>query len=1067
MNRHESESPGVRKSEGLTFGPSDLRTFGQSRRVLMLRLSFACCVITLLAASASAQSVKIDSDTFGGLEARSIGPAAMGGRVAAVDGWAGDRVTIYAGSAGGGLWKSVDGGVRFSPVFDKYNQSIGAVAIDPNKPNTVWVGTGESWTRNSVSVGDGVYKTIDGGDNWVRVGLENSERIARIAVNPKDGNTVFVCALGHLFDDHPERGVFRTRDAGKTWEQVLSVAPDTGCADLAIDPQDPSAVYAAVWQVRRRPDFFTSGGPHSGLFKSTDGGTHWQPIAKGLPAGELGRIAIAIAPSTPSTVYVTVEAKTSGLYRSDDRGETWVEVNSTGVVAQRPFYFSRLVVDPGDPKRLYKMGTIASYSDDGGKTFSMMGVSGAGLSYHADVHDLWINPKHPADLVIATDGGLYVSESRGNSWRFVGTLPVSQFYHVSYDMAWPYNVYGGLQDNSSWYGPSRRSGGIGSKHWQSLLNGDGFWAFPDPTDADTIYDEYQGGNLFRVRRSTLDTKDIKPTPREGEPRFRFNWNTPIHLSRANPGVIYYGAQFLFRSKDKGESWERISPDLTTNDPAKQQQDRSGGLTPDNSSAENHCTVFAISESPKSADLIWVGTDDGNLQLTRDGGRTWTNVVVNVPGLPKNTWVSSVEAGHFEEGVAYVTFDGHMTGDMNTYVYRTADFGRTWQRLGPPVDPAAGVEQGGLRGYAHVVKEDLVNPSLLFVGTEFGLFLSIDGGRQWSQFTSGLPGVAVRDLAIHPREHDLIIATHGRGIYIVDDLTALRALTPQVLASDAAFLPSRPSTMVMPVTEFGFNGDAEFIGRSPAESAVITYYLKQRHVFGDLHVEVYDARGTLVSSLPGGTRRGINRVEWPMRSRAPRMAPGSGLIPNLFAMRGPRVLEGTYTVKLVRDGGVLESEIRLAPDPRSPYSAADRAAQRETTLNLFALVERLGSLVTSLDEVRSQARLRAGTLAARDALRTQLEALAGALDDQRGALVSTKQGEGISADEKLREELGMLYGNVNGFEGRPTTSQLSRLTVLAKQLDEASARFDKVVATQLPPLNQELTKRKLNEVAIKR
>ena len=1030
------------------------------------------CLLALAASPALAQPVKIDSDTLGGLEARSIGPAAMGGRVTAVDGVAGDRVTIYAGAAGGGLWKSTDGAVQFSPVFDKYNQSIGAIAIDPNAPATVWVGTGESWTRNSVSVGDGVYKSTDAGENWVRVGLGHSERIARIAVHPGDGNTVFVCALGHLFDDHPERGVYRTRDGGKTWDQVLYVAPDTGCADLAIDPQDPAILYAAMWQVRRNPDFFTSGGPRSAFFKSTDGGSHWLPMKNGLPEGELGRIAIAIAPSKPSIVYATVEAKKSGLYRSENRGESWVAVNTTSTAGQRPFYFSRLVVDPGDPNRLYKMGTLAAYSDDGGRTFNQLGVSALGISYHADVHDLWINPKHPADLVIGTDGGVYVSHDRGHAWRFVGTLPISQFYHVSYDLAWPYNVYGGLQDNSSWYGPSRRSGGIGNRHWQSLTNGDGFWAFPDPTDPDFVYDEYQGGNLFRVRRSTLETRDIKPTPREGDPKFRFNWNTPIHLSPTNRGVIYYGAQFLFRSRDKGESWQRISGDLTTNDPAKQRQDKSGGLTPDNSSAENHCTIFTIAESPKNANLIWVGTDDGNLQVTRDGGATWTNVVANVPGLPKNTWVSSVEPGHFDQAVAYATFDGHMTGDMTTYVYRTADVGKTWQRVGASAaaaEASAGQSlglAGDLFGYAHVVKEDLVNPALLFVGTESGLFVSIDGGRQWAQFTSGLPDVAVRDLAIHPREHDLIVATHGRGLYILDDLTPLRALTSQVLESDAAFLPSRPSVMVMPVTEFGFNGDGEFVGRTPPESAVITYYLKKRHVFGDLRVEVYDARGGLVTALPGGRRRGINRVEWPMRSRAPRMAPGIGIIPNLFALLGPRVVEGTYTVKLIRGTETLASEVRLVPDPRSPHAAADRVAQRDTTLKLYALVERLASLVSSLDEVRNQARARLGKLPGGDTLVTRLGAFAAALDDQRAALVSVKQGEGISADEKLREELGLLYGNVNGYEGRPTQSQVSRMAVLAKQLDEAIARFDRVVATDLPALNADLAARKMDGIAVK-
>ena len=1040
------------------------------------RLFVAISILAALGAvpaAAQAQAVKIDSETIGGLELRSIGPAAMSGRVAAVEGWAGDRLTIYAGAAGGGVWKSDDGGVKFAPVFDKYNQSIGAIAIDPSSRNTVWVGTGEPWVRNSVSVGDGVYKSIDAGETWVRAGLEASERVARIAVHPKDGNTVFVCALGHLFDDHPQRGVYRTRDGGKTWEQVLSVAPDTGCADLAIDPGNPATVYAAMWQVRRRPDFFTSGGPRSGFFRSTDGGSHWVRLTKGLPAGEVGRIAIAIAPSQPSTVYATIEAKRSGLYRSDDRGESWTEVNTTSTVGQRPFYFSRLVVDPTDANRLYKMGTILQWSEDGGRTFRMMGVSGAGVSYHADVHDIWINPKHVADLVIATDGGLYISHDRGNAWRFVGTLPVSQFYHVSYDMAWPYNVYGGLQDNSSWYGPSRRAGGIGNRHWQSLTGGDGFWAFPDPTDADIVYSEYQGGNLFRVRRSTLESKDIKPSPRQGEPKFRFNWNTPIHLSPNTPGVVYYGAQFLFRSRDKGESWERISPDLTTNDPAKQRQSASGGLTPDNSSAENHCTIFAIAESPKNANVIWAGTDDGNLQVTRDGGRTWTNVVSNVQGLPPTTWVSSVEPGHFDEAVAYATFDGHMSGDMATHVYRTADFGKTWEPLSAGLKPRPSAEatgganetaagQGsslaGLRGYAHVIKEDLVDPDLLFLGTEFGLFVSIDRGRRWAQVTSGIPNVAVRDLAIHPRDHDLIVATHGRGIYILDDLTPLRALTQQVLDADAAFLPSRPSAMVMPVADISFNGDAEFVGRTPGETAVICYYLKTRHVFGDLRLEVYDSAGQLVATLPGGKRRGINRVEWPMRSKPPRMAPGVGIIPSLAALSGPRVLEGTYTVRLVRGSDTLESRVELVPDPRSPHSAADRAAAREAAITLHGLVERLASLVVGMDSVRSQARARAANLKPGDDLGKRLDAFAGGLDDQRSLLVSMKQGEGISADEKLREELGALYGNVNGYEGRPTVSQLNRMAVLGKQLDEAVARFDRAVGTELRRLNEALTAR---------
>lgn len=409
---------------------------------------------------------------------------------------------------------------------------------------------------------------------------------------------MFVCATGHLFDDHPERGVFRTKDGGKSWEKVLYVAPDAGCADLAMDPADPAVLYAAIWQVRRTPYFFTSGGPASGLYRSLDGGTTWTPVTKGLPSGELGRIALATTPAKPGLVYATVEAKKTALYRSEDRGETWTERNASSAVAGRPFYFSRLVVDPKNADRVYKCGLTISVSDDGGKTFSVLGSGSVfGPSYHFDVHDVWINPRDTDHLIIATHGGAYVSHDRGATWRFVGSLPISQFYHVSYDMAWPYNVYGGLQDNSTWFGPSRRPGGIANKHWQSLTGGDGFWAFVDPADPDIIYNEYQGGNLFRIRRSTLESKDIKPSPRAGEPKYRFNWNTPIHIGPGT-GALYYASQFLFPSRDKGDSWERLSPDLTTNDPAKQRQNESGGLTLDNSTAENHCTIFWVAEEPQ-------------------------------------------------------------------------------------------------------------------------------------------------------------------------------------------------------------------------------------------------------------------------------------------------------------------------------------------------------------------------------------------------------------------------------------------------------------------------------------
>ncbi len=1020
-----------------------------------IAIALVAAALACGALPAFSQGVKFESEMFGGLEARPIGPATMSGRVTAVDAVVGDRLTIYVGTAGGGLWQSVDGGLQFKPIFDKYNQSIGAVTVDPSKPTTIWVGTGETWARNSVSVGDGIYRSTDGGENWTRLGLGATERIARIVVDPHDSNTVLACATGHLFDDHPDRGVYRTRDGGKTWDKVLYVAPDVGCADLAVDPGTPNVFYAAMWQFRRTPSFFTSGGPKGGLFRSTDGGATWQQVRKGLPAGDTGRIALAVASSKAGVVYATVEAAKTALYRSEDRGESWTEVNSSSLVNSRPFYFSRMIVDPVNPDRIYKMGMIAAVSNDGGKTFSGLGsLNVFGSSYHSDVHDIWVNPKNTEQLVIGTDGGVYVTLDRGATWRFVGSLPVGQFYHVSFDMEWPFNVYGGLQDNSSWFGPSKRSGGIPNRLWQSLSGGDGFWAFADPTDPDVIYDEIQGGNLFRVRRSTLESKDIAPSPQQGEPKYRFNWNTPIHLSPTRPGTIYYGAQFLFRSRDQGESWERISPDLTTNDPAKQRQPESGGLTPDDSTAENHCTIFAIGESPKNGDVIWVGTDDGNLQVTRDGGKTWADVAANLPGVPKFTWVSSVEPSRFNEATAYVTLDGHMTGDMKSYVLRTTDFGKTWQSLAT----------SDVTGYAHVVKEDPVSRDLLFLGTEFGLFISLDGGRTWAHDTAGIPSVAVRDIAIHPRDHDVVLATHGRALYVIDDISPLRKLTPEVLDKDAAFLDARPQWMANGTMDFGFNGDGEFVGRSPAEAAVITYYLKKRHLFGDLKIEVYDSSGRRLASVNGSKRKGINRVEWSMRSDPPHFAPGSGIIPNLYAMMGPRALEGTYTVKLVRGADTYTTTVRLVPDPRSKATAEDRRAQREVVDKLFVLVERSTALIEGVAAVRDQATARAARLPATDPLRRRLEAFGAAMEKQRTALVATSRGEGISGDERLREQLGTLYGNVNGFDGRPTRSQVDRMGVLASELDAASATFQAATSKELPSLNAQLSKKKIDPIA---
>lgn len=1017
------------------------------------------CAIFVLTLTACAQEVTLDSDTLSNLPIRSIGPAAMAGRIADIAAVReGNRLTIYVASASGGVWKSVNGGTTFKPVFDKQpSLSIGSIAIDPQNSKTVWVGSGEAWTRNSVSVGTGIYRSRDGGENWEMVGLPDSEHVSRMVVHPKDSNTVYACALGHLWNSNTERGVFKSTDGGKTWNKVLYRNDGTGCAELAMDPQDSSILYAAMWDVRREPHNFRSGGPGSGLFKSTDAGATWHELRKGLPEGDLGRIGIGIAASNHSRVYAVVEAKNhTALFRSNDAGDSWTEVNNSFNISGRPFYFARLAVDPKNPDRVYKPGFFLTVSEDAGKSFSaaISMSESAGDALHSDMHAFWIDPENPDQMLVGTDGGVYMSVDQANHWRFLGNLPVSQFYHVSFDMAEPYNIYGGLQDNGTWMGPSRATDAIANRHWRVIGMGDGFWAFSDPADPDYAYVEYQGAMISRFRKSTGEAKDIKPLPRPGEPEFRFNWNSPIHLSANHPGTVYLGGQFLFRSRDHGESWDRISPDLTTNDPARQHQENSGGLTIDNSDAEKYETIYTIAESPKNGDVIWAGTDDGNVQITRDGGKHWINVVKNIPDLPPNTWVSTIEASHFDPAVAYATFDGHAQGDMKPHVYRTKDYGKTWTSL----------VTSDLNGYAHVVREDLVNSNLLFVGTEFGLFVSIDGGTHWAQFKGDLPNVAVRDIAIHPREHDLILATHGRGIYILDDLTPLRALTPEVLAKDFAMLPGRPTELALPASEQRFDGNAEFAGRTLPDAAAINYYQRKRHVFGDLKIDIFDDKGNLLTSIQGDKRKGLNRVQWPERAKPPKVPAAAGLVQNEFVFLGPQQPEGAYTVKLTKGKETYTSDVKLLPDPRTKSSAGDRAQQHTTVMQLYNMLAQLTFVVDSTNDLRDQAKQRSA--AASDAgLKDQLNTLVAKLEDFRSTLVSVREGGMITGEKKVRENLGELYGGVNGYSGRPTQSQIETTAFYQKKLDDASSQFQSLTGSSVPALNTALQGKSLQPLTV--
>jgi photosystem II stability/assembly factor-like uncharacterized protein len=1012
------------------------------------------------ATAAKARPPVFDSGVISGLGARNIGSATMSGRISAIAGRIdGGNVTLYVAAASGGVWKSTDNGTTFKAVFDKQPvQSIGSVAIDPSNPKTVWVGTGETWTRNSVSVGDGIYKSTDAGETWSRMGLGQSERIDRIIVHPKNSSVVYACVPGKLWSDSSDRGVYKTTDGGNRWALVLNGSNlSTGCSGLTMDSKNPEVLLAGMWDFRRKGWTFRSGGEGpdtpsgSGLFRSSDGGKTWSDLSatsKGLPAKPWGRVEVAFAPTDPKIAYTLIESKDSALYRSSDGGDSWEPRDKSRNMVWRPFYFGRLVVDPSNADRLFKPDYDLIVSEDGGRSFANLGTRA-----HVDWHDVWIDPTNTKHVVAGNDGGLWMSFDGGSRWWKFENLPVSQFYHVSVDAKDPYRVYGGLQDNSSWVGDSQYPRGISNARWENLYGGDGFWMMVDPSDPEAVYVESQGGHLGRVDRKLPATRDIQPTAGYRE-KLRFNWNTPIHLSPTEKGTVYVGAQFLFRSRDHGDSWERVSPDLTTNDPQKQRQEEAGGVTVDNSSAEMHTTIYSISESPTDSKVIWIGTDDGNVQLTRDGGKSWTNLVNNVPGLPPASWVSWVEASRFAPATAYAAFDRHTFGDITPWVYRTTDFGKSWTRIVGP--------NQGVRGYAHVIKEDLVKSSLLFCGTEFGLWISIDGGQKWAEFKGGdFPSAAVRDLQVHPREQDLVIATHGRGIWIVDDLSPLRALSSEMMSKPVAFLPNRPAQQRMSAPGGWADGDASFVGENPPGGAVINYYQRARHVYGPIRLEILDSAGKLVDTLPAAKRRGVNRALWSMQVRPPRVPPAAQVAEG--STRGPHVLPGTYTVRLVSGPSSVETKLEVQLDRRAPYNVAERKEQFDAAMRVHALFGEMSTLMDRVELARNAAEARARALSLDDGLGKKLRAVAESLSNVRKEVVATKEGGAITGEERLREHADHLYGSLLRWEGRPARYQIERIDALKRELDDVKGHFDGVVTAQVRPLDEELRARKLDPI----
>ncbi|MDJ0840452.1 MAG: glycosyl hydrolase [Acidobacteriota bacterium] len=988
--------------------------------------------------AAFANEVKLDAAVFGEIKARNIGSATMSGRITDI---AGTPDKLYFATASGGLWMTTDGGIAVKQIFEDHTQALGCVTVDPNDPKTIWVGTGEINVRNSTSIGDGVYKSTDGGETWQHMGLADSERIGEIIVHPDNSDVVFVAALGHLWSANEERGLYKSADGGKTWERILGDSDSTGCVDVDLDPQEPDTMYASMWQVRRYPDFFKSGGPGSGMFKSTDGGKTWNEMRNGLPEGDLGRIDIAVAPTRPNRIYAMVESEKTGLYRSDDAGNSWEMVNNDSNMTARPFYLSIIAVDPKDHNRVYNPSFSITVSTDGGKSF---GGSMFGGGIHPDFQAIWINPDNPKHVVVGTDGGIYISYDQTKTWRFLTTLPASQFYHVSADNEIPYNVYGGLQDNGSWMAPSYASGGITNAHWQRVGGGDGFHVAADKTDPRYIYWTYQGGQLRRFDKLNGEQKDIRPFPEAEMAKDRYNWNAGFAQSPTS-GTIYYGSQYLYRSEDMGDSWKRISDDLTTNDPQKQRQEESGGLTPDNTTAENHCTIFTVAESPKDKNVIWAGTDDGNLQVTTDGGATWTNVVGNVPDLPANTWVSMVEASPHDAATAYVTFDGHRTGDRTPYVYKTTDHGKTWTSL----------SADNIQSYCHVIRQDYVNPKLLFLGTEMGMYVSLDDGANWILFTGGLPDKApVKDMVFQQREHDLVIGTHGRGIYIVDDISPIRALTPEVIAENAVLLPARASRTTTSGFGFNYGGSDTFTAQNAPQGLNITYYLKKRHIFGKLRVEIYNDQGELTATLPGGKRRGINRIQWSMRLKPPRVSRSSGLAMGAFL--GPMVREGTYTVKLIKGKKTYESKVELLPHRLVNHSPEDRDLQHKTVMELYNAqidlafaADSINDLTTQVEDRMKGRKEKSKLYKALNQLKTDMEGLRDTIVDPDNTIFSSK--------ERLRDDVINLYGAVTGYMGRPTANQLTQMETLKGRVAGTLEKF--TAMTDLTKINKQLEKAK--------
>ncbi|MEE8294119.1 MAG: hypothetical protein V3R64_00255 [Sphingomonadales bacterium] len=933
---------------------------------------------------AFAATAEMSSDLFEGMDARSIGPAGMSGRVSIVDAVASDPSTIFVGSASGGVWRSRDGGLTFQPIFDYEDvASIGALAINQQNPDIVWVGSGEGNPRNSTSVGAGVYKSIDGGDSWTKVGLPNSERINWIELDPTNPDVAYVAALGTLWGSNTERGLYKTTDGGETWNRILYVDNTTGATDVKMDPSNPNNLLAAMWQFTRLPYHFTSGGPGSSLWRSNDGGETWTEITTedGLPDGEWGRANFDFALSNPDKVYLLLETEGNNVAaRSDDGGVTWQVTNETINNTARPFYYTEIQVDPENENRVYNIQSTIHLSIDGGKTFDQVpGINccGAPNAIHIDVHSMWINPLDPKHIIIGDDGGLGISRDQGATWRYVDNLPLAQFYHINVDNDLPYNVYGGLQDNGSWRGPSEvwENGGIRNFHWQEVFFGDGFDTVPDPEDSMQGYAMAQGGALVRWNMRTGEARFIPPASPDPEVELRFNWSAGIAQDPFDPATVYYGSQFLHKSTDRGLSWTVISGDLTTNNPDWQTYNESGGFTSDVTAAEFYTTIVAVAPSPVQEGVIWVGTDDGRLHVTQDGGATWDSLDGRARGVPDNSWIPHIEPSPHDASVAFVVYDNHRRSDMKPYIYRADNFGRRFTSL----------VTSDLSGYALSVQQDHVDPNLLFLGTEFGLFVSTNGGDDWMKWTAGFPTVAVKDLAIQARENDLVVGTHGRAIYIIDDYSGLRGLSEDDFGERFKLLSITGgiefNTKQSP--SMRFDGATGFRAPNPPRGVMITFMAsgddlphpdadkeRARKIAarenaseddapgsdGKVTVEVRNSDGDLIRTFTRDVHQGINRITWGMERDGVKQFPGGQPAPNGGRFGGPDVVPGDYEITLKFDDQEIIGTASVIQDPRTSLSAEALQANLDAAVEVNEMFDSAAEALQRVMDARSDIEL---------------------------------------------------------------------------------------------------------------